>query len=898
MSTYRLEKLLAPQALALVGASPRPRSLGAAVLRNIRAAGYAGKFGVVNPVHPDIEGHKTFASLDALPFTPDLVVVTAPAAAVPGIIAAAAIKGAAGAVILSAGLGHGANSFAAAALDAAKKGGLRLIGPNCLGLLVPQHRLNASFAAHMPSEGSLALISQSGAIVAAMVDWAARRPVGFSGIVSIGDQLDVDLADCLDYFASDPGTRAILLYLEAIPDARKFMSAARAAARVKPVVVVKAGRMAQGAKAAVTHTGALAGADAVYDAAFRRAGLLRVFDLRELFDCAEVLAGGVEPRGRRLAILTNGGGLGILAVDRLVELGGVPADLGRAVRSRLDDALGGWSGSNPVDVGGDAGADVYRAALDALLDDADNDAVLVMNVQTAVADPVAIARAVADTVSEHRGNGSGSLPKPVLAAFVGADAAVSAPLDSAGIPNFPTEDDAIRAFIYGVHHHESMQTLMATPPGVMAGVKVDRAAAQRVLDQAIGEGRGWLDPLEIAAVFDAYDIPIVPTRMAANVDEAVSLSEGFFRKGHAVVMKILSRDIVHKSDVGGVVLGLRDADAVRLAHGAMMEAVTAKCPDARIAGVIVQPMIMRPRARELIAGLADDSTFGPVVAFGRGGTAVEIINDKALALPPLDMKLADDLVKRTAVARQLAGYRDVPAVKEDAVQMTLLKLSQMAIDLPLIRELDINPLLADEAGVLALDARIAVAVPERLFAGQTRLAIRPFPAVWQRDVVLQDGETVRLRPVVPEDEAAIKHLLDHTDAGDLHSRFLGAIKEFPHPFVARLTQLDYARAMAFAAVAPGSGEILGVSRLHSDSQYRTAEYAVLVRSDRKGHGLGWALMTELIRYAKSEGLLELHGDVLQSNDGMLQMCRALGFQVGSDPEDPAIALVSLDLRAQ
>ncbi|SNT43208.1 acetyltransferase [Tardiphaga sp. OK246] len=898
MSTYKLEKLLAPQALALVGASPRSGSLGAAVLRNIRAAGYAGKFGVVNPVHPDIEGHKTFASLDALPFPPDLVVVTAPAAAVPGIISAAAIKGAAGAVILSSGLGHGASSLAAAALDAAKKGGLRLIGPNCLGLLVPQHRLNASFAAHMPSEGSLALISQSGAIVAAMVDWAARRPVGFSGIVSIGDQLDVDLADCLDYFASDPGTRAILLYLEAIPDARKFMSAARAAARVKPVVVVKAGRMAQGAKAAATHTGALAGADAVYDAAFRRAGLLRVFDLRELFDCAEVLAGGVEPRGRRLSILTNGGGLGILAVDRLVELGGVPADLGRAVRSRLDDALGGWSESNPVDVGGDAGADVYRAALDALLDDADNDAVLVMNVQTAVADPVAIARAVADTVSEHRGNGSGSLPKPVLAAFVGADAAVSAPLDSAAIPNFPTEDDAIRAFIYGVHHHESMQTLMATPPGVMAGVKVDRAAAQRVLDQAIGEGRGWLDPLEIAAVFDAYDIPIVPTRMAANVDEAVSLSEGFFRKGHPVVMKILSRDIAHKSDVGGVVLGLRDADAVRLAHGAMMEAVTAKCPDARIAGVIVQPMIMRPRARELIAGLADDPTFGPVVAFGRGGTAVEIINDKALALPPLDMKLADDLVKRTAVARQLAGYRDVSAVKEDAVQMTLLKLSQMAIDLPLIRELDINPLLADEAGVLALDGRIAVAVPERLFAGQTRLAIRPFPAAWQRDVVLQDGETVHLRPVVPEDEAAIKHLLDHTDAVDLHSRFLGAIKEFPHPFVARLTQLDYARAMAFAAVAPGGGEILGVSRLHSDSQYRTAEYAVLVRSDRKGHGLGWALMTELIRYAKSEGLLELHGDVLQSNDGMLQMCRALGFKVASDPEDPAVALVSLDLRTQ
>ena len=898
MSTYRLEKVLAPKALALVGASTRPGSLGAAVLRNIRAAGYGGQFEVVNPGYPEIEGHKTYASLHALPFTPDLVVVTAPAAAVPEIISAAAAKGAAGALILSAGLGHGANSIAAAALEAAKRSGLRLIGPNCLGLLVPQHRLNASFAAHMPREGALALISQSGAVVAAMVDWAARRPVGFSGIVSIGDQLDVDLADCLDYFAEDPGTRAILLYLEAITDARKFMSAARAAARVKPVVVVKAGRMAQGAKAAETHTGALAGADAVYDAAFRRVGLLRVFNLRELFDCAEVLAGGVEPRGRRLGILTNGGGLGILAVDRLVELGGIPAALGDAVRSRLDDALGGWSGSNPVDVGGDAGADVYKAALDALLDDADNDAVLVMNVQTAVADPVAIAHVVADTVLERRRDRSAALSKPVLAAFVGADATVSAPLDLAAIPNFPTEDDAVRAFMYGVHHQEAMQALMATPPGGMEGVRVDRSRAQRVLDQAVREGREWLDPLEIVAVFDAYEIPIVPTRMAENVGEAISLSEGFFREGQPVAMKLLSRDIVHKSDVGGVVLGLRDAEAVRLAHGAMMQAVTAKRPDARITGVIIQPMIARPHATELIVGLADDPTFGSVIAFGRGGTAVEIINDKALALPPLDMKLADDLLGRTAVARQLAGYRAVPAIAKDAVLLTLMKLSQMAIDLPLIRELDINPLLADEAGVLALDARIAVAVPKRLFAGQTRLAIRPFPATWQRDVVLKDGESVHLRPIIPEDEDAIKHLLDHTDAADLHSRFLGAVKEFPHPFVARLTQLDYARAMAFAAVAAGSDEIIGVARLHSDSLYRTAEYAVLVRSDRKGRGLGWALMTELICYARSEGLVELHGDVLRTNNSMLQMCRALGFQIARDPEDSAVALVSLDLQAQ
>jgi acetyltransferase len=866
-------------------------------MRNIRAAEFAGEFAVVNPVHREIDGHQTYNSIDALPFIPDLVVVSAPAAAVPGIIVEAAARGVAGAVILSAGLGHGEHSVAAAALSAARKAGLRLIGPNCFGLLLPGCRLNASFAAHMPRDGSLALISQSGAIVAGMVDWAAKRSVGFSGIVSVGDQLDVDVADCLDFFAEDSQTRAILLYLEAIPDARKFMSAARAAARVKPVVVVKAGRMAQGAKAAATHTGALAGADAVYDAAFRRAGLLRVFDLRELFDCAEVLAGGNEPRGTRLAILTNGGGLGILAVDRLVELGGVVADVGSAALAALNDGLRrGWSGSNPVDIGGDADSDAYRASLGALLDDADNDAVLVMNVQTAIADPVAIARAVSDAVAVHRERFEPS-SKPVLAAFIGADPKVTALLESAAIPNFLTEDDAIRAFMYRVHHHDTMQALMATPPSDMETVKADRVTAQRILEDAMRDGRTWLDPLEIATIFEAYTIPIVPTRKASNMNEAISLAEGFFRQGYAVAMKILSPDIVHKSDVGGVALGLHDADAVRLAYATMMESATIKCPQARIAGVILQPMIVRPHARELIAGLADDPTFGPVVVFGHGGTAVEIINDKALALPPLDMQLAEDLVQRTAIARQLAAYRDVAAVKVDAVQLTLVKLSQMAVDLPLISGLDINPLLADENGVLALDARIAVAPPHRMFPGQTRLAVRPYPAAWQHDVVLRGGATILLRPVKPEDEVGIHHLLTHTDARDLHSRFLGTIKQFPHTFVARLTQLDYARAMAFAAVAPESGEILGVARLHSDSMYRMAEYAVLVRSDMKGQGLGWTLMTELIRYARSEGLIELHGDVLQSNDEMLQMCRALGFQVSSDPEDPAIALVSLDLNA-
>lgn len=897
MSTYRLEKLLAPKALALVGGSTRASSLGAAVLRNIKAAGYAGLIAVVNPAHSEIEGLTTVASLDALPFTPDLLIITAPAASVPEIVAKAAALGIAGAVILSANLGHGPHSHAAAALAAARRGGLRLIGPNCLGLILPEHRLNASFAAHMPGEGSLALISQSGAIVAAMVDWAAQRKVGFSGIVSIGDQLDVDLADCLDYFASDPGTRAILLYLESVSNARKFVSAARAAARAKPVVVVKAGRLAQGAKAAATHTGALAGADAVYDAAFRRVGLLRVFDLRELFDCAEVLSKGFTPHGRRLAILTNGGGLGILAIDRLVELGGVPASLGSGTKLRLDDALGDWSNGNPVDIGGDAGAEKYREAVNALLDDPENDAVLILNVQTAVANPQAIARAVADTVSARNTRNSGSSRKPVLAAFVGADAAVSESLAGAGISNFLTEDDAVRAFIYGAHHHEAIQALTATPPGDMHEHRVDPHAALCILERAIKDNREWLDPLEVASVLNAYGIPVVPTLFAATEDGAAEISQRLLAEGQRVAMKILSPDILHKSDVGGVALGLQDSDSVRSAYRAMMTSVTAQRPQVRITGVVIQPMIARPHTRELIIGLTDDPTFGPVIAFGRGGVAVEVMNDRALALPPLDKNLADDLVKRTAVARELSGYRNVPPVKQGAVQLTLLKLSQMAVDLPALREIDINPLLADENGVLALDARIAVAVPKRLFAGQTRLAIRPMPTAWQRDVKLQDGCAVRLRPVIPQDEIAIKTLLELTDAGDLHSRFLGAVKEFPHPFVARLTQLDYARAMAFAAVATESGEIIGVSRLHADSEYKTAEYAVLVRSDRKGEGLGWALMTHLISYAKSEGLVELYGDVLQSNNDMLQMCLQLGFRIHSNPDDPGVARVSLNLRS-
>jgi acetyltransferase len=763
--------------------------------------------------------------------------------------------------------------------------------------MMPGANLNASFSAHMPGKGNLALISQSGAIAAGMVDWAAQRSVGFSGIVSIGDQLDVDIADLLDYFALDEKTQAILLYIEAIKDARKFMSAARAAARVKPVVVVKSGRMAQGAKAAATHTGALAGSDAVYDAAFRRAGILRVSDLRELFDCAETLGRLKSPRGKRLAILTNGGGIGVLAVDRLAELGGIPAAITPATREKLNAVLPPtWSGSNPVDIVGDADPARYAAALEALLADPGNDAILVMNVQTAIARADEIATTVTGVVEKYREQHR-ILPKPVLAAWIGADQKISDLLSGAGVPNYPTEDDAVRGFMHLVRHREAVEALAQVPPAMPGSFAPDTEVARRIVANALADGRHWLDPIEIKRLFDAYDIAMVPTYAAANAEQAVAHATTLFAQGSTVVLKIMSRDIVHKSDVGGVVLNLTSAEAVRSATSDILARAKAQRPEARISGVMVQAMVLRPKARELILGLADDPTFGSVVVFGRGGTAVEIINDKALALPPLDLQLARSLIERTRVSRLLRAYRDVPAVKEDAVAMVLLKLAQMAADIPEIRGLDINPLLADETGVLAVDARVAVGRVERKFGGSgpANFAVRPYPSQWQRHLEVNDGWRVFVRPIRPEDEPLIHEFLRHVNSHDLRLRFFAPMKEFSHEFIARLTQLDYARAMAFVAFDQVSNELLGVVRIHSDSIYESGEYAILLRSDLKGRGLGWALMQMIIEYARSEGLKAIFGDVLAENTVMLAMCRDLGFEVKSDPGEHDIRNVRLAL---
>jgi acetyltransferase len=677
------------------------------------------------------------------------------------------------------------------------------------------------------------------------------------------------------------------------------MSAARAAARAKPVLVIKSGRHAQGAKAAATHTGALAGSDGVYDAAFRRAGLLRVFDLDELFAAAETLARRSSLSGPRLAILTNGGGVGVLAVDRLMDLGGELATISPDTMKKLDAALPAiWSHANPADIAGDAGAERYAVALESLLDDPANDAVMVMNVPTALASALDAAKSVIAVTERQRGK---RVPaKPVFTMWMGESGAASEAFEAANIPNYKTEAAAVYGFMHLVRYRQARDLLMATPPNMPTDFAPDVAAVRPVIEGVLRERRTWLDPIEITAVLSAYSIPITPAVLARDPDEAVAGARPHLAKGVPVVLKIQSVDIVHKSEVGGVRLDLAGEDAVREAAVDILARARAAKPDARIAGVTVFPMIVRPKARELIVGVADDPTFGPVIAFGQGGTAVEVVSDKALALPPLNLDLAKRLIARTRVSRILKAYRNVPAAAEHAIELLLVKLSQLVADFPEIREIDLNPVLADETGVLTVDARISVApvdTARRGATGNPRFAIRPYPTEWVRHMQLRDGAAILVRPVRPEDEPLYAPFFAAVTPNDLRLRFFAPVKDFSHAFVARLTQIDYARAMAFVAIDEQSGALLGVVRLHADANYVSGEYAILIRSDFKGHGLGWSLMQLMIEYARSEGIRTITGQVLRENAMMLEMCRELGFHVATDPEEPSAAIVTLQLLA-
>jgi acetyltransferase len=894
MSTYRIEELLHPKLVCLIGGSERKTSVGRAVLNNLLTSNFSGAVQLVNSKYETLLGRRAVASVAALDSPPDLAIITTPAETIPDQIEALGRLGCKSAIIISAGLGSGAGSYFEATRLAARRYGLRLVGPNCIGVLSPAAHLNASFAARMPRPGDLALISQSGAIVAGVIEWASSRNVGFSSIVSVGDQIDVDFGDLLNHFSGDSKTRAILMYIESVPDARKFMSAARVAARLKPVVVLKAGRFKEGARAAATHTGAMAGSDAVYDAAFRRAGLLRAFDLEELFDAAGALSVVRPFKGDRLAVLTNGGGLGVLAVDQLAELNGTLATLSDELRQTLNAGLpSNWSKGNPVDIIGDADAERYDFAFRHLLEDDGNDAILVMNVATSLASSLEIAKSVSSTVGWHRTRVSPA--KPVLAAWVTDDRAVRQVFSEASVPMFETETAAVQAFTQLVRYSAAQEVLRATPPRVADSLSPDRTSATELVRASLSSGQQWMNAEQSHAILQAYDIPAVASRMAASPAETRDVARQLLRRAESIALKIVSPDIVHKSDIGGVRLNIRSESEAEQAAADILDRAARLRPDARVRGLLLQEMVELPNSREVIVGVANDPAFGRVIVFGQGGVSVEVVGDKAIGLPPLDLNLANDLIARTRVSKLLGAYRNIPAANRRELALLLVKISQMISDLPEITEMDLNPVLVNADRVIALDTRILLAEPRSVAKG-SHLAIRPYPNEWEQILEYGQGETAFVRPMRPEDEELVAKFFEHITAQDLRLRFFNVVRNPSHTFLARLTQLDYARAMAFLAL-DRTGSVLGVVRLHSDANYETGEYAILVRSDLKGKGLGWRLMELIIRYAREEGLTSIFGEVLAENTTMLDMCAKLGFKISEAEGERDVKIVRLPLKS-
>ena len=874
MSIRNLEALLRPRSVAVVGASEQPGAVGGVVLRNLLAGGFAGPILPVHPKHAAVAGVLAYPDVASLPQSVDLAVLCTPAATVPDLVTRLGDAGTRAVVVLAAGLGatgpDGA-TLEARMLDAAGRNGVRVLGPNCLGLGVPGIGLQAHFAHVQARPGDLAFVSQSGAVCTVALDWARGNDLGFSHFASLGDAADVDAADLLNWLAVDPATHAILLYLESIRGARKFLSAARAAARNKPVIAIKAGRAPEGARAAASHTRALAGSDDVCDAALRRAGVVRVDRIDELFDTAETLVRARPVRGDRVAVLTNGGGLGVLAADRLTLSGAQLAELGPETLEALDAALpAAWSRGNPVDIVGDAQGARYQAALRALLADPGIDLVLVIHAPTALAPSVEAARAVADVLREGESRGR------VLTSWPGGysvDAARRV-LHDAGVATYDTPEAAVAAIARGLAHRRSQALLRETPAAIQEG-EPDLACARAVIEGVLAEQRSILSEVEAKLVLAAFGIPVVPTQIARDAAEAAAIAETF---GFPVAVKLLSPEVTHKSDVGGVALDLADAPAVRAATNAMQERLRDLLPHARCTGFTVQPMARRPGAQELIVGAACDPVFGPFVLFGHGGTAVEVIADRAVGLPPLNTALAHEMMSRTRVAKLLAALRGRPAADAAAVATALVQVSQIVTQLPEVVEIDVNPLLVDADGVLALDARMRV---ERVVAGKRaasdRLAILPYPRELEEEVVLQDGSRVLLRPIRPEDEPAHQDFFGRLTREDLRFRFFNVLREVPHSQMARYTQIDYDREMAFVAIDATSAT-LGVVRGVYDADFRSAEFAILVRSDQKGRGLGRALLEKLIRHARARGAGEVVGQVLPDNRPMLDLAHALGFK--------------------
>ncbi len=879
MPIKNLDKIFAARSVAVIGASNRASSVGHTVLRNLLDGEFGGPVYPVNPKRQSIDHLPCFHSVRDLPQVVDLAVICTPAATVPGIVRECGEAGIYSLVILSAGfreVSAAGKQLEAQIQEVAQQyPGLRIVGPNCLGIIAPHLGLNASFASDSPIKGQIAFISQSGALCTAVLDWALQENVGFSHFVSVGNMLDVGVADLIDYFGGDPWTKSIILYVESISDARKFMSAARAFTRTKPIIAYKAGRFAESAQAAASHTGAMAGVDSVYEAAFARAGVVRVFDVEELFDCAELLASQKTPTGPQLAIVTNAGGPGVMATDTLLACHGKLAPLSEETINQLSKQLpNAWSHGNPVDVLGDAPPQRFASALQLVLADEAVDGVLVVLSPQAMTDPTGAAEAVVAATQHSQ--------KPVLAAWMGGGKVQHGiqQLNAAGIATYSSPEKAIRAFMYLVSYARNREKLYETPREVPVVIDIDRKRLREVFDPILAEGREVLSEPNSKALLQAYHIPVTQTHAARSPDEAVRFAE---LVGYPVVLKIFSPDITHKTDVGGVELNLANADQVTAAYQRIMQRAQQHRPDAQLEGVTVQHMLVVPSGHELIIGAKRDPVFGTVLLVGAGGTNAELFRDHALELPPLSEQQARRMLQSLQSWPLLEGYRGRPGVDLDRLVKVLMRLSYLVADCPEIIELDVNPLLATADEVIALDARVVLDLktsdhPVRPYS---HLAIRPYPNEFVTRAKLQDGGEVFLRPIKPEDEPMWHALVSSCSPETIRLRFRCMFKSTTHKMAARFCFIDYDREIAIVAEREEQGErkILGVGRLVADADHRQAEYAVLVGDPWQGLGLGSLLTDYCMDICKQWGIRQVIAETAPENYRMIRMFSNRGFEI-------------------
>lgn len=897
MGQHYLKPLFSPQSVAVFGASDRADSVGKIVFQNMLQSGFQGSLYAINGKHAQVQGRKAYASIHDIEGDVDLAIIATPAATVPEIIEQCGKHGVKAAVIITAGFGEAGAAgvtLEQAVLANAKRYNIRLIGPNCLGVMRPDIGLNATFNHGNANTGNLAFVSQSGALCTAILDWASTNGIGFSSVISMGSSIDVDFGEILDYLVCDVNTHSILLYIEGIRNARGFMSAIRAAAQLKPVILVKVGRHSSASKAAMSHTASLVGSDDAFDAAVKRAGVVRVQTVTQLFSVAKALSCGFHPTGNRLAIVTNGGGPGVMATDIAADLGLSMASLSNETLDKLNATLPHtWSHGNPIDIIGDAQADRYHHAVEACLEDPNIDGVLTILTPQAMTKPLEAAKAVIALSDQYK--------KPLLACWMGGAQVLESRklFNEHKKPSFRTPEPAIEVFSFLSQYYKNQKLLMQVPGPLSHHIAPDIEGARMVIEGALQEKRKVLNEMESKAVLSAFHIPVAKTLVARSANEALQIA---LELGFPVAMKINSPEITHKTDVGGVMLNLTNALEVRAAYQDMMDNIAQNRPDAHIDGVSIETMVVKPNGREIMIGVSNDPVFGPVITFGAGGTTVEVMHDRAVALPPLNAFLVKELIHGTRTAKLLEAFRNMPAIDMEALESTLLRVSEMVCELPALMEMDINPLIVDEHGALAADARIVVGFRTPASDRYAHMAIYPYPAHLVSHWQLSDGTNVIIRPIRPEDAVLEQEFMRSLSEESKYFRFMNSVQELTQAMLVRFTQIDYSREIALIAVAEthsrnsGRREIeLGVARYAMNPDGVSCEFAIVIADDMHGKGLGGKLMTALMDAARQRGLKTIQGEVLSQNSHMLSLMKKLGFSTRTSQDDDSIKIVSKSL---